>query len=390
MSDPQPGTAVVRSATPPPPIIADRPPTALLADENVINQIKAIAVVAFSAGGDMIPSSIKSKEQAAAVMLAGWEMGLRPWTALRHVYMVNGKTEVETRAMVGIIRARDPRIVFSWPEYTAEAVTCVLRRPGQQPVTVRYTLADANASGQTRLKKQWREVWEGGKKVKKQVEMRGPWQLYPRDMLYAAATKRACRLGAPDLINAIEGRAVSVEIVDAEYRDVTDEAPAPSPSPTSAHPDYNEGDEPDGPLPAEAEYADGDWESLGETADAEGSADTRSPAEEHPPAAEAGAPPADATGDPDDEAVATAAAAPPAPIDDELLKQARATWGGIVRDYAPPNVKRLREKFAGKKKVSTAGNPAFTQYTRAELEQAMTAMQEFIASASRQGSLGDA
>ena len=196
---------------PPAPILAERPPTALLPARGDLEAMALIAGQAVKAVG-MIPASIKTKEQALAVMLAGWELGLRPMTALRHIYVVNGRTEIETRAMVGIIKARRPAVQFSWPEYTREAVTCIIQVPGQRhEVNVRYTVEDAKASGQ--------------------MAKPGPWQLYTRDMLYAAATKRACRLACPDLINAIEGsmhteaEALSLEMAPAEIRTL-DEAPA--------------------------------------------------------------------------------------------------------------------------------------------------------------------
>ena len=367
MSD-QPTAAVVKSNVPPLPIVPDRPPTALLASEQVLEQIMAIAKMAVAGGSDMIPQNIKTAPQAAAVMLAGYEIGLRPWTALRHMYIVNGKTEIETRAMVGIVRARDPRIAFEWPEYKSDAVTCILRRPGQKPITVRYTLADANASGQTRKKKKW--IGEG--QNRKQVEVNGPWQLYPRDMLYAAATKRACRLGAPDLINAIETRAIATDIIDTEYQIIDDVPP-------SEDPGYNAGDAPGAPLTPEVRDATGgdadeaEWRSLGDYVD------------ENAPVPAAAAAPAE---DPDDAgmpAEAPTSAATTAPTDEDLLSGARELLRAIVKDYAPQNVKQLMTKFAGKK--TAAGNPAFTQYTRAELEQAIEAMREFVAGAVRQGAL---
>lgn len=230
---------------PPSIIVADRPPTALLPSRDDLEAMALIAGQAVKATG-MIPASIKTKEQALAILIAGWELGLRPMTALRHVYCVNGKTEIETRAMVGIIRARDKSIQFAWPEYTAEAVTCELSRPGQPVTRVRYTVADAKASGQ--------------------MEKDGPWRRYTRDMLYAAATKRACRLGAPDLINAIEGamqteaEAVSLSMPDAQIR-VLDQAEASGGIPASAFNDGDEGamsvevDPPAPPTPAERSAA---------------------------------------------------------------------------------------------------------------------------------------
>lgn len=222
---------------PPSIIVADRPPTALLPSRGDLEAMALIAGQAVKATG-MIPASVKTKEQALAILLAGWELGLRPMTALRHCYVVNGKTEIETRAMVGIIRARDPRIQFEWPEYTREAVTCVLSRPGQPVTKVRYTVEDAKASGQYK---------------------EGVWSKYTRDMLYAAATKRACRLACPDLINAIEGamqteaEAVSLTMPDAQVRVLDQSEPHEAEEQAAGIPAtaYNEGDE--GALSVEVE-----------------------------------------------------------------------------------------------------------------------------------------
>lgn len=215
-------TAVTVREGPPLPVVADRPPTALLPTSDDLNAMILIAQKAVGAKG-MIPKNIETPEQALAVMLAGWELGLRPMTALRHVYTVNGKTEIETRAMVGIIRARDPRIQFAWPEYTSEKVTCFLDRPGQPRTVVSYTVEDAKASGQYKP---------------------GVWTQYTRDMLYAAATKRACRLACPDLINAIES-GLQHTVAEAESYtmapvEVTVLDQPPSDIPADA---FNEGDD---------------------------------------------------------------------------------------------------------------------------------------------------
>lgn len=226
-------TDLVKSDMPPAPLTVGAPPTALMTTKDELAQMWAVAQTVSKAKG-MVPAAITTPEQAMAVMLAGWELGLRPMTALRHVYIVNGKTDIETRAMVGIIRARDPRIQFSWPEYTKEAVTCEIARPGQPVTSVRYTVADAKASGQ----------YEG---------KMGIWKSYTRDMLYAAATKRACRLGCPDLINAIEGSMTTVD--DAHMAIQPVQARVLDNPPTPIAPEmYDEGD--DGPLMPEVEAPD--------------------------------------------------------------------------------------------------------------------------------------
>lgn len=221
-------TAVAKRDGPPPELVVGAPGTALLPSRAEMTLMTDIAKTVFAAGGGMLPQHIKTPHQALAIMIAGHELGLRPMTSLRHIYIVNGKTELETRAMVGIVKARDERIKFSWPEYTQEAVTCVVERPGQDPVKVRYTVEDATKSGQ--------------------MKKGGPWQAYTRDMLYAAATKRAVRLAAPDIINAIDS-GMTHAVIEAEAQDVAPDREAlreavagmTTEIPADA---YNEGDEP--------------------------------------------------------------------------------------------------------------------------------------------------
>ena len=219
---------------PPVALVVHQAPTAMLPAKSELDAIGVIAATVFQAKG-FLPEAITSPAQAAAIMLAGWEVGLRPMTALRHVYMVNGRTELETRAMMGVVRAKDPRIQFQTTEYTQEAVTVTMHRPGQTPTTVRYTVDDAKRSGQ--------------------LAKSGPWQKYTRDMLFAAAAKRVCRIGAPDLINAIDSSMVSVDDAASmtlpDVRIIEHEPLAPGAIPDDA---YNEGDDRE-TIPAEVAAA---------------------------------------------------------------------------------------------------------------------------------------
>ena len=168
--------------------------------------ISTIARTVIGAKGHAVPASIDTPAKAAAVMLAGWELGLKPMTALRHVFVVNGRTEPDGSAMMGLVKAGDPTAAFIFHTYTNELCDVSLHRGGHLAARCEYTLKDAQASGQAKKKRvkdrdtnQWKEI-------------DGPWQLYVRDMLAWNAVKRVCRLGAPDLINAITS--VNVRMVD--------------------------------------------------------------------------------------------------------------------------------------------------------------------------------
>lgn len=333
-------TAVATRETDAPPreLVVGPMPTAVLPDRETLSLIDYISGTVMRAGGGMVPSSVKTKEQAAAIMLAGWEMGLRPMTALRHVYLVNGKTQLEARAMMGVVRAQDPRIIFKVTEYTQQAVTIQMHRPGQPKATeVRYTVEDAKKSGQ--------------------MSRGGPWQTYTRDMLYAAASARVCRIGAPDLINAIDARMPTVESTKAAMIDegiIEGEVVVRSPDqqiidaiPAEA---YNDGD--DGSIPVEVQAAEPEPDNVRQS-DGPG-ADARREAQ-HSTTEGAGEPRAVK---PQDEARA-------------LLKE-------IVGQYAPAFAKRVAASFGVEGKTSPSGAPAFAQYTEAEIEAAVATMRHVL------------
>lgn len=202
-----------------------------------IEIMRVIASTASKAAG-MVPDWIKTEEQALMVMLAGHEMGLTPATALRHVYIVNGRTDFDAQILMGLVKAGDPSADFEFERYDSEGCVVVLHRAGHRPLRVSYTKADAEASGQLKPKQRKKydsDAWEWNPNTKKNQLKRGarstgwedilgPWQLYPRDMYCWAAVKRCGRLGAPELINGIPSRTMR-ELVSAAPKWV--EAPDP-------------------------------------------------------------------------------------------------------------------------------------------------------------------
>jgi len=158
------------------------PPVAVLPMKDEVAMMLTLAGNITKARGHAIPASIDSPEKAFAVILAGWELGVRPMTALRHVFVVNGRTEPDAQLMMGLVRARDETAEFIFHRTDGTECEVELRRGGRSVVRLAYTAAMAKASGQI---------------------TKGAWTSYPADMLRWAAVKRACRLGAPDLVNSI-------------------------------------------------------------------------------------------------------------------------------------------------------------------------------------------
>jgi len=173
-----------------PTAIAVNPPARMLPTREDLIVMRNIAASLVGASGHAIPTSLNSQAKVSAVLLAGWELGARPMVALRHIYVVNGRTEPDAQIMMGLVQAKDPTAQFIFREYTAKVCRVELHRQGRAAMSVEYTMEDAKASGQ--LAKQ------------------GPWHQYPRDMLAWAAVKRCCRLGAADIINAIP----SIDVAD--------------------------------------------------------------------------------------------------------------------------------------------------------------------------------
>lgn len=187
-----------------------------------------------------LPLNIKTPEQAMTVMLAGYELGMPPFTALRRLYLVNGRVELETQALMGLVKAGDPTAHFVFGDYSRDRVEVSLYLQGEHIITVDYTREDAIQSGQ--LKETWWRKKQDGRDVvvnKDQYQLRpgerfGPpagtgqnagvfvmtpgnsvWQQYTRDMLAYSAVKRCCRLGAPELTNQIIPQS---NYIDAPYQ----------------------------------------------------------------------------------------------------------------------------------------------------------------------------
>ncbi len=160
-------------------------------------------------GKGLVPTGVTHPEQALAVVMAGWELGIPPITALRHIHVIHGRTEPSAQLKMGIVLQREPDARFEFPERTVEKVRCQLWRHNRMVVEVEYTVEDADKAG----------AFKGNRSE--------AWNLHQLDMLTWAAVHRVCRLGAADLINAVSDAPIgSAAEHDAPFEvdDVTDEA----------------------------------------------------------------------------------------------------------------------------------------------------------------------
>jgi hypothetical protein len=113
---------------------------ARLIDREQFTLMQAIAQTATKAGSGMVPDSIKTEQQAMAVMLAGWEMGFSPFAALRLVFPVNGKLNVMTEGYMALVRQRGGRFIFHALSDLGADVELVIK--GESRIRIAYTEAE--------------------------------------------------------------------------------------------------------------------------------------------------------------------------------------------------------------------------------------------------------
>lgn len=204
-SDPEPDAQAERQLVP---VEATRQSRNLpTVDE--IRVMNEIAKSVYHTRGSMVPEEIDNPHKALAVMMAGWELGFKPMTSFRHIFLVNGRIDLSAQGMMGVVMSREPAAKFDFVKRDHEACVVRFTRPGQTPILSEYTIEDAIRAGQ--YKQEWvgktgpisetRRRRDGGTY---EAAVTAPWYSYTRDMLAYAAVKRALRLGAPDLTNAIE------------------------------------------------------------------------------------------------------------------------------------------------------------------------------------------
>ncbi len=224
MTTETPGTAIV-------PVVL-HPPRDLVVSDRVLEGISRTAEIALAlAGTPALPKELNTKEKVMAVMLYGWELGLRPMSAIRHIFMIEGRPQPSAEVMLATAQQNDLGIRLILEEIDEEHCTMRLVRPSRQideTYTVSVTDSDVarliarDTPHQARGRDGAYETREGG------------WVLYRRDRLRNHTGKRLLRLYAADAMNnMVPG--MREDAVDAEYEDITDEEPLE---------EYNEGDRP--------------------------------------------------------------------------------------------------------------------------------------------------
>jgi hypothetical protein len=137
-----------------------------------------------------LPSWVKTRGQAVAVLLAGRELGIPPMRAFRVLFSIEGKVELASSEMLALLMRGGVRI--QWVRSDHEVAHVKMERPGQPPHEETFTIDDAKRAG---------------------LASKSIWQKYPKNMLRARCASNAARWYAPDLLgNAYAEGEISDEI----------------------------------------------------------------------------------------------------------------------------------------------------------------------------------
>jgi hypothetical protein len=168
--------------------LTTRSPRAIVPRGEELQDMIRIAELVFKAG--VLPQGIGNKEQAFAIMLYGWELGISPWIAWKGIYPTTSKDKPGTQMgmsadlMLGIAKGRIPGFNHGQSvEYDEKgavmAATFWSERPGVDRLVTRMTLKEAALAGLT---------------------SKGTWMKYTDKMLLAACKRSNIRTMAADVL----------------------------------------------------------------------------------------------------------------------------------------------------------------------------------------------
>lgn len=188
----------------------------------------------------LIPKRLFGKQaDAAAAILYGAELGLKPWQSVQRVIPIHGMPTLEARTMVGLLKQAGYKV--RTVEQSDESVTVAGRDRDGDEYTSTWTIARAKRAGYVPTPKpgvenpdplnddDWVTVekfWDGKRKVSVLGNMK--YVTDPQTMLKAKAQAEVCREMAPDVLM---GLGYSKE--DLESEQMPDEAPIPDRAPAN-------------------------------------------------------------------------------------------------------------------------------------------------------------
>jgi len=180
---------------------------------------------------------VKSKEEAATLMMVAQAEGSHIMTAMREFHVIDGKPSLKADAILA--RFQKAGGVIEWLERTDKCCKAVFKHPQGGKVEVEWTFEMADKAGFSwSYKKQWSAeknkmifVFDGnGNKIK---EYKDNWQKIPRQMLAARVVSEGVRAVCSGCLNGFYTPEEVMDFADKEpikaEAEVIPEAPKPKP-----------------------------------------------------------------------------------------------------------------------------------------------------------------
>jgi hypothetical protein len=152
----------------------------LLPNPQEWSQLKDLCAIALKSG--LLPSSIKTVEQAIVIALKGREIGIPPMLAFSQISVINGKPAMQSELMLSQIYKFNPTACISFIKSDEKECVIEASRKGSKPSLWSFTLEDAKAA---------------------QLLGKDNWKKYPSAMLRARAISAMARAVYPDSINGV-------------------------------------------------------------------------------------------------------------------------------------------------------------------------------------------
>ncbi len=159
-------------------MVQDRPRGLMLRGKEDIALLKWQCETMMDTG--FLPRHIDTPQKAAAVMMMADELNVGRITALRGMYVIQGKVSCNTQLLLALCRRTGEMEDFSIEGDDTKA-TCMMKRRGQTPVRLVFTLSQAKKLG----------------------IVRGPWLTQAATMLRWRAVASVARLVFPDALEGV-------------------------------------------------------------------------------------------------------------------------------------------------------------------------------------------
>lgn len=163
----------------------------------------------------MLPSGIKTPQQALTIMSVGREIGVPPTYALRNIHVIGGKPTCSAELLMALVRRTYGQSAIRVKEATNESCTVEYREAGWDGVSsLTFSIADAKQAG---------------------LASRDMWKQYPRAMLRSRAVSETVRTAFPECISGLytpEELGAQVRVTadgSVELDPETDSAPSGTP-----------------------------------------------------------------------------------------------------------------------------------------------------------------